>query len=172
MNKPHCLARDLKTILGFAVFVLLAQGSRHREPSYHTLPPEPEEVGKENALAWAKTNSVDVASEIQAVESERNHVQSEIYRLENLQNQFPTQVAIRRTIEEWKQVEIELASALTSVEQAVSKAYVVHEVEGQDQDAILRQVFDQWRPEAERAIALAKRQTAKSNSEGSKRGGS
>lgn len=162
MNPSHYAVRALLTIFGFAVFVLLAVGSTGDKPAYSPAPP-PEVVGQENALTWAKSNSADLATKIQELETGRSHAQSEVYRLESLKRQFPAQASkITGVISEWQQVVIELDSALTAVEQDVSEAYVAHQVQGKDKDAVLGQVYDKWRPKADQAIALAKKQQAKS----------
>lgn len=160
--------RALLTIFGFAAFGTLALGSdgcgSKRDP---ILPPAPQEVGHERALSWAKTSSADLAKKMQEIESERGNAQSEVYRLEALEKQFPDQASdISGTVKEWQQVVIELNTAMTAAEDGITKAYVLRQTKGKAGDGVLEEVYDQWSPKADEALALARRQRSKSEGSG------
>ncbi|MFY9821037.1 MAG: hypothetical protein WAM82_06630 [Thermoanaerobaculia bacterium] len=165
MKYPHHLTRALLTFFGFAAFIMLAFGSRqsHHDSDYSAYSPPPEVVGRENALTWAKSNSADLKKKIYQVEMRRNHAQSEVRKLETLKEQFPADAnKTEERRKEWQRVVIELDSALTAVTQSASSAYLAHRRDGENSGAVLGEVYSQWGPTADRAIALAKKQRAKS----------
>jgi len=165
MSFPHHLGRLLLTLLGFAAFLLLAFGSNdgRSSTSGYDYSPSPEVVGQETAMTWARSKPSDLARKIHQVELRRSHAQQEISKLETMREQFPghaTKIAV--TIKEWQVVLSELDSALAAVTRHVSAAYVAHHSEGRDRDVALGEVYSKWSPQADQALALAKKQWAKS----------
>jgi hypothetical protein len=168
MKSPHHQARVLLTFFGLAAFLIMALGSNNpndpRRHDHSTSSPSPEDVGLENAMIWAKANSTALAKKLQQVEMRRNHARSEVRKLEILKKQFPAEAnKTEERIKEWQGVVSELDLALAAVAQSASAAYLAHQRDGKNSGTVLDEVYRQWSPKADRAIALAKKQQAKVN---------
>ena len=161
MRSLGTLTRVLLTFFGFAVFLILALGTDDPGGGSYSggsQYPTAQEIGRRVALSWAESNSPDLAKKIRQVQARKDHAESEIYRLENMREQFP-QDADRTTarIEEWNQVLAELDAALEAVRDHSSQAYQLNQRDGKDAGVALSAVYRQWSPMADQAIGRAKK---------------
>lgn len=144
--------RSATTGIGILLFALLAVGSLDDDDDY-VPQTAPEEVGKQDAMAWAESNSAALASKVQEVQTARSEALGEVYRLESLKGQFPEQATrISASMAAWRQAMIKLDTAMSDVEQRISEAYVASQVGAPNDDQLLQDIAENWTPVADAAL--------------------
>ena len=141
------------TGIGLIIFAVLALGTSEDQDEFVLPSPPPEEIGKQEAMDWARSGSAELAAKLQEVELARLEAQGEVNRLESLKSQFPDQaVRISATIAAWQKIVIKLDSAMREVALKISEAYVAHQIGSSNEEILLRDIAEAWSPMADAAL--------------------
>ena len=153
--------RIVTSLLGSAVFILLACGSVNLDETPVERADRKEESGKRDALDWASRESSAISTKLASLREELYFAQKQVRRLSDLSEKFPENASrLAAQLSQWKLVVDLLESAISSLGAKASKAYVDHEASGAAPGPMLSRIYQDWGPTADKALTVARKKKA------------